>query len=384
VRAVGVTRRAAGEQARLLAYEGSFPGPLLVLREGDDVGVALHNGLGEPTSLHLHGLPVAPRRGPAVHRRRAGRPGRAPFRLPAGTAGTYWYHPHVHGRWRGSCGPGCPAGRRPRAARRRARAARAEDRVLVPARARPARRGGCSSNGAIAPRMAARRSLVRLRLPHAEPGGGAAPGARRRAAAPPDRDDGGLLGAPVERAELLLAPGERAEVLVALSGRHGAPAPAALRPGRRRARHRTPRPCSSSPRPSAGRPARLPGRSLRSSGWTPARAARRRRFALGVDDFGRYLINGRPFDHHRVDADVRAGDLELWEVVNEHTTDHPFHLHTFGVQLVERDGRREALAAWRDVVNVRGRSSVVLAVPFRGFTGTTVFTAMSATTRTAG
>src|SRR5690348_8347718 len=39
-----------------LSYDGSFPGPLLRLREGDHVRLTFTNALDTVTNLHLHGL----------------------------------------------------------------------------------------------------------------------------------------------------------------------------------------------------------------------------------------------------------------------------------------------------------------------------------------
>jgi len=50
----------AGGQARLYAFNGRVPGPLLEARPGDDVQLRLRNTLREPTNLHFHGLHVSP------------------------------------------------------------------------------------------------------------------------------------------------------------------------------------------------------------------------------------------------------------------------------------------------------------------------------------
>ena len=88
------------QQAQLLTYNGSFPGPTLRLREGDNVRVEFTNNLSEETNLHFHGLhvPMAQRNSETPFRRVA--PGETilyEFPIPEGSAGTYWYHPHTHG-----------------------------------------------------------------------------------------------------------------------------------------------------------------------------------------------------------------------------------------------------------------------------------------------
>src|SRR5215831_4989993 len=40
----------------LLAYDGAIPGPLLRLRQGEELNLRLFNELDGPTSLHCHGV----------------------------------------------------------------------------------------------------------------------------------------------------------------------------------------------------------------------------------------------------------------------------------------------------------------------------------------
>jgi FtsP/CotA-like multicopper oxidase with cupredoxin domain len=53
---------------------------------------------------------------------------------------------------------------------------------------------------------------------------------------------------------------------------------------------------------------------------------------------GSFLINGRAFESGRVDERVRAGDLEIWQVVNASTEIHPFHAHAVSFQVLQRRG----------------------------------------------
>lgn len=84
----------------------------------------------------------------------------------------------------------------------------------------------------------------------------------------------------------------------------------------------------------------------------------------------RLLINGREFDHERIDTRVRLGAVEDWEYVNSTTMDHPMHIHTNSFQLVGSDGRPER--AWRDIVIVKARSRARVRIKFEDFVGKTV------------
>lgn len=79
-----------------LTYNGSIPGPLIHLREGDDVTLNVTNTLSESTSTHWHGflVPFEMDGVPGVNY-----PGIPPgetftYRFRVKQHGTYWYHSH--------------------------------------------------------------------------------------------------------------------------------------------------------------------------------------------------------------------------------------------------------------------------------------------------
>jgi FtsP/CotA-like multicopper oxidase with cupredoxin domain len=61
--------------------------------------------------------------------------------------------------------------------------------------------------------------------------------------------------------------------------------------------------------------------------------------------------------HGQRDDDVRVGELQVWDLVNETSQDHPFHLHGFFFQVLS-DG--EGLG-WKDTVNVPQKAQVRIA-----------------------
>jgi FtsP/CotA-like multicopper oxidase with cupredoxin domain len=64
------------------------------------------------------------------------------------------------------------------------------------------------------------------------------------------------------------------------------------------------------------------------------------------------LINGRAADMARVDVRAPLGATEIWEIENLVGMDHPFHLHGFQFQVLDRNGVPEPFRSWKDVVNV--------------------------------
>lgn len=88
--------RVAGRTAHAVAVNGSIPGPLVRLREGEEAHLTVHNQLDEDSSIHWHGLLV-----PFQYDGVPGvsfpgiRPGeRFTYRFPVRQSGTYWWHSH--------------------------------------------------------------------------------------------------------------------------------------------------------------------------------------------------------------------------------------------------------------------------------------------------
>jgi FtsP/CotA-like multicopper oxidase with cupredoxin domain len=80
-------------------------------------------------------------------------------------------------------------------------------------------------------------------------------------------------------------------------------------------------------------------------------------------------IDGKRMDMNRVDLHARLGTTEIWEVQNVVGMDHPFHLHGFHFQVLDRDGVPEPYRSWKDLVNVPKHSSVRIVVHFEDFPG---------------
>ena len=94
----GGRRSVPGRSGRGIAVNGSVPGPLIRLREGQNVRLNVTNHLNEDTSIHWHGLlvPFQYDGVPGVSF-----PGIKPhetftYDFPIRQSGTYWYHSHSH------------------------------------------------------------------------------------------------------------------------------------------------------------------------------------------------------------------------------------------------------------------------------------------------
>ena len=163
--------------------------------------------------------------------------------------------------------------------------------------------------------------------------------------------ESGLLPAAVERTTILLGPAERADVIVdfaAFAGQSlvldsvarpsGLPAdPAAAPGGLLQFRVGT-----AVTEPDAGPvPATL--RSLPAwAGDAPAVPDRVWAFGRGVDPAtGQqvHTVNGRPFDHARIDAQVELGSVETWLLLNTTPQTHYIHIHDVDWLVLQRNGQ---------------------------------------------
>jgi len=162
--------------------------------------------------------------------------------------------------------------------------------------------------------------------------------------------ESGLLPASAQRKKVLLGPAERADVVVDFTGLDG----------RRVLLDSIPRDNTTH-----GDPAALPmgllefrvGNEARTAG--PGAPPKRLRplpewaadvspvparnwvFGHGVDPAtGRraHTINGRPFEHHRVDARVELGSVETWLLVNTTMQSHTIHIHDVDWLVLRRNG----------------------------------------------
>lgn len=85
-----------GETVDGWAYNGQIPGPTIRLKRGDTLVVDFHNGLGNDTTVHWHGLHVPFEMDGVTWMGAPVEPGgEFTYTFTVDQAGTYWYHPHV-------------------------------------------------------------------------------------------------------------------------------------------------------------------------------------------------------------------------------------------------------------------------------------------------
>jgi FtsP/CotA-like multicopper oxidase with cupredoxin domain len=97
LRLAPVAKRLGDARVRMLAYNGSIPGPTVRVLQGSEVVVQVTNHADLNTTVHWHGLRLENRYDGVPHETQTPIPVGDSFtyRLKFPDAGLYWYHPHI-------------------------------------------------------------------------------------------------------------------------------------------------------------------------------------------------------------------------------------------------------------------------------------------------
>src|SRR2546423_1629908 len=96
LRIAPVAKQLGDDMVRMLAYNGSVPGPTLKVREGSEVVVNMENLGDTEATVHWHGLRLENRYDGTHETQRPMAVGeRFSARLAFPDPGAYWYHPHI-------------------------------------------------------------------------------------------------------------------------------------------------------------------------------------------------------------------------------------------------------------------------------------------------
>jgi FtsP/CotA-like multicopper oxidase with cupredoxin domain len=389
----GTTQFRPGVRTETWGFNGSYLGPTLRAERGERVAVELTNNLGEPTSVHWHGmhLPAAMDGGPHQEVEPGGT-WRPTWEIDQ-PAASLWYHPHPHGVteehvYRGLAGMFLLDDDASRAAALPQEYGVDDVPVIVQDKvfdddgqlelsddgSEPGTLGGTVlANGTVGAYHEVTTERVRLRLLNGST-------ARTYQLGFQDREmelvatDGGLLDAPVTLEQVRLAPGERAEVVVRLE------------PGETTRLHSFEADLGGIVVPFAmgGNDAfdvlelRAADQLTRSPepAWEPSVHAAQD--ALHEDDaavtrtfeLDDRQINGRRMDMGRIDEVVTKGDTEIWEVRSIVPMPHSFHVHDvqFRVLSVDGDAPPPELAGPKDTVYLEPNRTYRLLMRFDDYT----------------
>ena len=410
---------AGGKNTELWLYNGQIPGPLIELFEGDQVEIEFENKLDQATTIHWHGLPVPSDQD--GNPQDAVLPGESRFyrfTLPEGCAGTYWYHPHPHGKSGEQVAHGLGGTIIVRSAQDPLLTFREQHWAISDLRLNmdgqiPANTGPDWMNG----REGQFVLLNGQRQPHIQASTGDRirvwnscsarylnlhiPGARLIQVG----TDGGLLEQPRPAVKsLLLAPAERAEFFIQAEKDLNSTLQALYYDRQKMMVQERPETLTLATVQIQHQDIELPQQlraiaaisvasstakvvfsevmpmnhnmPMQSSGsGSTAQAAMDHQGMAGMDTGemmpdmnamrSMFRINNKVYDMDRIDLRCPVGQWQYWDVINDSHMDHPFHLHGTQFQVLARQtgmhSAAEPFRAWRDTVNLRPNETVRLA-----------------------
>lgn len=411
---------ADGKMTELWLYNGQAPGPLIELYEGDHVEIEFENQLDQATTIHWHGLPVpSDQDGNPQDAVLPGQSRYYRFTLPEGCAGTYWYHPHPHGKSSEQVAHGLGGTIIVRSPKDPLKEYTEQHWAIsdlrldinghIPANTGPDWMNGREGqfvllNGQRQPLIQTNTAerirvwnscsarYLRLHIPGAQ--------------LIQVGTDGGLLEQPLPAANsILLAPAERVEFFIQAEKDLNSTLqalyydrqkmmvkekPETLTLAGLTIRHQEidlPKQLRTIPAiPAAASTAKVVFSEVMpmnhdmsmQSGHGPAMESSSGMNHQGMGGMNQetmmpgmaamrsmFRINNQVYDMERIDLRCRTGEWQYWDVINDSHMDHPFHLHGTQFQVLERQtGSRsvaETFRAWRDTVNLRPNETVRLA-----------------------
>jgi FtsP/CotA-like multicopper oxidase with cupredoxin domain len=380
-------------------YDGSYPGPALVICDGDRLTVHLINNLTQPTNLHTHGFHISPtdHHDNIFLQINPGQRSTYTYKLPRDNpAGSYWYHPHHHmfveGQiFAGMAGPIVVEGgldKVPALHKFPQRwifltSTQVKNGKTVPVGSAQGPKTPIYVNGDLNPTAKIRPGQIqRWRIFNAN--------ADRivvlRLAGQPFRvlaeDADTLLHARTVR-ELQIAPGSRRDVLL----RGGRPGKYTLKaipfkqfPGANDVKKGGWRPNQTLlTLRSAGRVAHDRFRSgtlPHPPYFTDLRGKhidRRRTIVFSEMQTSptntNFLLNHKMFNPNHIAVTMKLGSVEQWTLVNTNTEWHTFHIHVNDFQVVRYAGKRVPYVSYQDNVALPPKSRTVILMRPIDFTG---------------
>jgi FtsP/CotA-like multicopper oxidase with cupredoxin domain len=97
LRIAPMVKQLGGDRVRMLAYNGSVPGPTLRVRQGSEISVPVRNDGDVEATVHWHGLRLDNAYDGVPYETQDPIPvgGEFTYRLRFPDPGLYWYHPHI-------------------------------------------------------------------------------------------------------------------------------------------------------------------------------------------------------------------------------------------------------------------------------------------------
>jgi len=371
-------------------YNGDFLGPTLIMKKGDDVVMNVTNEIGEVTTTHWHGMHVSPEDDGGPHTKILPGETWSPAFTVLDDASTMWYHPHLHHLTNQHVTKGLAGMILVRDEIEAAaglplnygvdefpiilqdRLINFDGQFIV---------GGLGTtlmvNGTIDPYLEVPAQMVRLRMLNASTERGYNVGLSNGEPFYLIGTDGGLRESPLPMSRMLLTPGERIDVVVNLSSAIGTTVNlvaynselegidipgSANGPGDRNELDGMDLQLVEM---RVGAATDQPVTTLRESIHvvarpTEAQATTRRIVRMTGAPPSPFLLDDQAFDHGVINQTVQLNAVEIWEISNETSYAHPFHIHNVQFYVLDIDGEPPPpeLSGKKDTILVRRRSTI--------------------------
>ncbi|WP_010093540.1 multicopper oxidase family protein [Ornithinibacillus scapharcae] len=385
-----------GIETETLGYNGNYLGPVIRVREGQQVKVKMKNDLDEATTLHWHGLRVDGENDGGPHSGVLPGDTWEPEFTIEQPAATLWYHPHMMHMTAKQVYEGL------------AGLFIIEDEVSdqldipkdygvndIPLIIQDRRLDASGNmkydpgmndimmglygnaflvNGAISPYLEVPKGMVRLRLLNGSNGRTYHFELNNGQSFYQIATDGGFLEKPVEMDSIRMSPAERAEILVDFSELESGDSIQLVDTGSDLAKTVSESDVELMKFVVIDEETdvfTIPEKLTTIEKLAPdSSAATREMVMAGVG--ATLTINDKTMDMSRIDEVVNWKDTEIWEVTNQRTgtqggMPHPFHLHGVQFQVLDRDGNPPAAneSGWKDTILVHPGETVRIITNFK-------------------
>ena len=396
---------------------GPFLSPTIIVNKGDVVTLNVNNGLPVATTMHWHGLHVAPENDGGPHQSIAAGTTWSPSFEILNQAGTFWYHPHGDGKTdlhvsKGLAGLFIVHDADELAAGLPITYGVDDIPIIVQTKAFDVLNQIAIAdhmdtalfvNGTLDPQLTVPAQVVRFRLLNGSSMRSFDFGLSNNQEFYQVATDAGMRAAPLALTRLRLSPGERAEILVdfsALQGQqldlmsfssemdYGIFGGPGLGAGMDTIHGYSENPLNGTDftlvSMTVGAPTGAPVTSIPSAlvpfvPFDPMDADVNRTIVFDTLRLlptnmpsmveGPFGFNGETFDMGVINMEVPLNSTEVWTLVNKTLIAHPFHLHDVAFNVIEKNGTIPAPEeqGWKDVVLVMPNDSVKFITKFITF-----------------
>lgn len=391
----------SGPITNTMGVNGNILGPTIFLNNGSEYKFNVKNNLSDTTTIHWHGLHVAPENDGGPHT----------FILPNTTwkprftvmdkASTYWYHPHLHSKTNEHVSKGI-AGfiivKDEEESKLNLPRTYGIDDIPVVIQTKDFDLTNqvvtnsnsddvVMANATINAFIDLPAQIIRLRLLNGASQRSFYLGLNNNQPIYQISSDGGLLEDVIKLNRLILSPGERAEILIDLiglegesiqlisfaselpNGIYGAKYPGMAPPMSLNGYNPNPlngndfivleinvKELNSNPITS------IPSQLVQYSSLNPSNSNTTRSItfspaSMGMNQLnGKFFINNSTFNMNTIDFNIPLNNIEIWELRNQTAIAHPFHIHDVQFNILTRGGASPP-------ANERGRKDVVLVRP---------------------